>query len=150
MISKNSTLGFTLIELLIVIAIVGILAAVAYPSYERHVVKTNRADAQANLLELSQNLERRFTELGNYTGATLGFNVSPKSGATRYDLTLPGGSLSANAYTIVATPTSIQRDTDCGILNITSTGVKCATDSGTLKCSNSATAADRAFVATCW
>ncbi len=153
MYSKKLISGFSLVELLIVVAIVAILAAIGYPSYRDQVVKTNRTDAQGNILELSHNLERRFTENGNYTGATtanLPFNVSPQDGATKYNLSLAGGAAAANTYTLVATPTASQNDTLCGTLQLTHTGAKCATDSGTLKCSNSAVAADRAFVERCW
>ena len=148
--SRKYFSGFTLVELLIVIAIVAILAAIGYPSYQDQIVKTNRTDAQANLFELSQNLERFFTENGNYTSATLAFNVSPQDGVAKYNLTFAGGATTATTYTLVATPTSAQNDTQCGVLQLTHTGAKCATDSGTLKCSNSTTTADRTFVERCW
>ena len=151
--NKSLNLGFTLVELLIVVAIIAILASIGYPAYQDQIVKTNRTDAQANLFELSQNLERRFTENGNYTGATtanLTFNTSPQDGATKYNLSLAGGAATATTYTLVATPTTLQNDTQCGVLQLTHIGAKCATDSGTLRCSNSTTASDRAFVERCW
>ena len=56
--------GFTLIELLIAVAIVGILSAIAYPSYQQHVMKTKRAEAQAQLMELVLFLERERSAKG--------------------------------------------------------------------------------------
>ena len=61
---KNS--AFTLIELMIVVAIVGILSAVAYPSYQSHVLKSQRQVAQAALVSLSSSMERYYSENNNY------------------------------------------------------------------------------------
>ncbi|RZM02652.1 MAG: type IV pilin protein, partial [Variovorax sp.] len=58
--------GFTLIELMIVVAIVGILATIAYPSYRESVLKGRRAEARTALLELMQQQERYMTQRGAY------------------------------------------------------------------------------------
>jgi type IV pilus assembly protein PilE len=58
---KNSAEGFTLIELMITVAIVAILAAIAYPSYKEQVARGRRGDAQAALLETAQWIERQYT-----------------------------------------------------------------------------------------
>ena len=76
--------GFTLIELMSVVAIIAIISAVALPSYQKHVTKTHRADAQKHLLEISQCMERYFTENGRYnqdsggTAVSLPYSKSPK------------------------------------------------------------------------
>lgn len=59
--------GFTLTELLIVVAIVAILASIAYPSYQRHIVSTRHADAKVKLLEVMQLQRRFFTNNNTYT-----------------------------------------------------------------------------------
>ncbi len=144
--------GFTLMELMIVVAIIGILAGVTYPSYQQYVIRTHRADAAGNLLELSQYLERYFTEVGNYTAATLPFSKSPKDGSTtHYNIAFATGSPTATAYTIQAAPSSggQTKDTDCLTLTLSSTGAKCIKGS-TTTCSDSTTESVRNEVADCW
>ena len=143
--------GITLIELLIVIALVGIIASIAYPSYQTHVTKTHRSESAATLLESSQFMERFFSETGAYTGATLPYTQSPNDGSSaKYNIAYAAGSPTATAFTIVAIPIGSQaaNDTKCAALTLSSTGVQCITN-GT-KCSNSATASVRQEVADCW
>lgn len=67
--SRREHHGFTLIELMIVVAIIGILAAVAYPSYQEHVKSSRRAEAQSALMGLAAAMERHFTASNTYKGA---------------------------------------------------------------------------------
>ena len=67
-----NTKGFTLIELMIAVAIVGILAGIAYPSYQDSVRKSRRADAKGALLGFANAMERYFTENNSYLGAGAG------------------------------------------------------------------------------
>ncbi|MFC6634570.1 type IV pilin protein [Microbulbifer taiwanensis] len=64
--------GFTLIELMIVVAIVGVLAGIAWPSYQEHVRSANRADAQGALMGLAQAMEQHFTQNGTYANSHTG------------------------------------------------------------------------------
>lgn len=126
--------GFSLIELMIVVAIVGILAAIAYPSYQEQVRQSRRAEAQAVLLEAAQFMERFFTVNSRYHQTTAGVAValpsaltrSPKEGgAARYTIALTG--INAGAYTLQATPTADNPDTRCGVLSVDQAGNKGAT-----------------------
>ena len=133
MITKN---GFTLIELMITVAIIAILAAIAYPSYQDSVRKTHRAEAQGDLIELSDFLERYYTENNSYrTGVggavTLPFTQSPRTGVAFYLITQ--GNLTDDTFTLTATPQAAggQNIDVCGSLTITHTGL---TGSATAGC----------------
>lgn len=106
--------GFTLMELLIAVVVAGLLAAVAYPSYQQQVAKGRRTDAKQALLELSQKMERFYTERGTYIGATLGSSgLYPAASAGGfYDLSITSQTL--DAFTVKATPKGAQAGDACG------------------------------------
>lgn len=125
--------GFTLIELMIVVAIIGIIAAIAYPSYQDSVRKTRRATAQAELMELAQWMERQYSADFSYLDGgnqpALPFSQSPRTGTAFYNFSF-NGTVSANAYTVQAVPAGDQVNDACGTLRLTQTGAKSST-SGT-------------------
>jgi len=134
MTGKSAARGITLIELMIVVAVIGILASVAYPSYRDYVLRAARADARVALLDNAQFLERNYTLTNNYNVAAGGGSIStsslprqttPESGAARYNITLV---VNAQTYTLTATPTGAQASDTCGALTLTNTGLRGAGD----------------------
>lgn len=113
--------GFTLIEVMITVAIVGILAAIALPSYREHVARSRRVDAQATLMEAAQFMERHYTQNGRYTGATLPAGLQ---GGVFYTITLPADTLTATTYTLQAAPANAQAGDRCGNLTFNQAGVR--------------------------
>ncbi len=116
--------GFTLIELMIVVVLIGVLAAIAYPAYTDHMIKTRRSDGQTALLNLASLMEHYFTEKNTYVGATptaLGVTSSSQQGYYTVSVT----AATATGFTLTATPQGAQTaDTTCGALTITNTNVK--------------------------
>jgi len=126
---EQSSGGFTLIEVMIVAAIISILAAIAYPSYQEHVRKARRADAQAALMELAQFMERHYTANGRYltaadAGPVLPFTEAPKDGATKFYTLEFSATPTASAYTLRAVPKNAMANDSCGTLTLAHTGAK--------------------------
>lgn len=129
--------GFSLIELMVVVAIVGIIAAFAYPSYLEQVRSSRRADCSGALTSLGSAMERFYTVNSTYLGAAAGgantgtpavfAGTCPVDGNTpTYNLTIQAAT--ASTYTLRATPIGSQVDDKCGSLTLTNTGVKGVVD----------------------
>lgn len=122
----QSANGFTLIELMITVAIVGILAAIAYPSYTAYIARGHRAEAKQGLLELAQFMERTYTEQNTYipggVAPALPFATMPKSGTTVYNLALSAST--TNTYTLTATATGSMAADACGDFSLDNTGLQ--------------------------
>ena len=123
--------GFSLIELMIVVAIVGILARVAYPSYVEYVRRGARAEARSAILNMAQYQERNFSDRGAYVAVVSGttpaapwnsLNWSGSNYASRkYDVTVTTGT---PPFTITATPANGHTDPSCANLTLTNEGTK--------------------------
>ena len=117
--------GFTLIELMIVVAIVGILSAIAYPSYAEYIRKGHRADARAGLLQAQQWLERASTATGLYPTALPPTLTWAGDTTKRYTIGFQGAPTNAT-FTLVATRKvgSPQATDRCGDFTLTHTGTR--------------------------
>lgn len=129
--------GFTLIELMIVVAIVGILAVIAYPSYQAQANKSRRADGIAKILEVAQKQERWFSQNQSYASAliTLGYPATLDSDEGYYRITLADATACTTGafvgcFTVTATNQGAQNsDTRCETLSVNDRGQRTATDS---------------------
>ena len=141
--------GFTLVELMIVVAIIAIIAAVGFPSYQDSVRKSKRAEAKSRLLQLAQLQERKYsqgiptyvTDISSLLG--LGANVPVYSSDTNdpnsgYVITAAAGATGSITDSFVLTATrqaAMAGDAECGELTLSNTGQKNKTGTGTLaKC----------------
>ena len=117
--------AFTLIELMVTVAIIGILASIAYPSYRDSVMKSRRADAQGALLAYANSMERYFTVNNTYLTVSSTVVAPTNAGTTYYTIAISTSpAATASTYTINATPIGTQATDKCGTLTLTSTGVK--------------------------
>jgi type IV pilus assembly protein PilE len=120
--------GFSLIELMIAVAIVGILVAIAVPSYQNHLRKGRRADAQAFITQVAQRQQQYLLDARTYAlgGAALTelSLVAPTSVSEHYAVTVtPAAPTVPPSFTVTATPTSTVQQPD-GTLTLTNTGAK--------------------------
>lgn len=134
-IDKKNQQGFTLIELMIVVAIIGILAAIALPNYRQYVIRASREAAQTELVQLATLQEKiylnsnaySFTVTGNYTGQS-GGGLGVSSGNTsdgRYSISAAATTAgSTQDFTLTATPVAGSTQVGDGNNTITSTGAR--------------------------
>jgi type IV pilus assembly protein PilE len=139
---KSRQQGFTLVELMVTVAIVGILAGIAIPSYQDSVRKSRRADVKGILLNLANAMERHYTEANTYcdsadasganncgavgtndtgTPSASVFTIPPEI-TSFYEVTIDVATVST--YTLRARPIGAQANDRCDDLTLTHTGIK--------------------------
>ena len=128
--------GFTLIEMMIVVAIIGILAAIAYPSYQQYVIKSKRADMMSEMQNIAQQIESRKLAQGNYKDITDKVREDfakkyPSQGQALYTVTInsitpnpPDNALTAQ-WQIEAEPITGTQMKGDGNLTLNYQGIKC-------------------------
>jgi type IV pilus assembly protein PilE len=123
--------GFTLIEIIIVVAIVGILTAIALPQYSQFIARGHRSEARATLIHAAQWMERWRTARGSYQDPDnlpappvlpVGLRNSPASGAASYNITVAAPNPAE--YTLTATPVGRMLGDGCGNLTLTNAGLR--------------------------
>ncbi|WP_323134648.1 type IV pilin protein [Aromatoleum toluclasticum] len=126
--------GFTLIEVMIVVAIIGILAAVAYPSYTSYLVRANRSVATAHLLDIATRQQQYRLDARTFGSLSdIGMGTAPSEVSKHYAISLDPAP-TATEFTAQAIPTGSQltQDAKCGTLRINQAGTKSVTGSGSV------------------
>ena len=125
--------GFTIVELIIAIAIIGILAAIAIPSYQEHLKKGRRADAQQFLSQVAQKQQQYLMDARAFAGdlVELSMNNSiPASVSKFYTVTVAAVAGPPPSFVITATPVAGTAQADDGTLTIDNQGSKIRNVSG--------------------
>jgi type IV pilus assembly protein PilE len=117
--------GFSLIELMIAVAVVGILAAVAYPAYQDQVRKARRAEAQATLLAIGARQQQTLLDLRRYRSSAAALQVPvPAALQHSYSLSIAVGTGTVPSFTATAAPLNAQAGDACGTLSLNERGIR--------------------------
>jgi type IV pilus assembly protein PilE len=122
--------GFTLVELMIVVVIVAILASIAYPSYQRYVLRSHRAEGQALLGEAAARQERFYTQNNSFASTAAALNMTSYIANLQY-YNFVISNVTATSYTLTATTKSSQTaDSECLSLTLDQAGTRSNTGTG--------------------
>ncbi|MGD8629126.1 MAG: type IV pilin protein [Gammaproteobacteria bacterium] len=130
---NNKEHGFTLIEMLIVVAILGIIVAIGYPSYQEQVRKSRRAEGMGELLEMADRMERRYSDVGTYAGITADVLYGTDTADDKLPTTNGHYKLSIDAgadnvlFTVRAEPQGNQAKDKCHTFVLNSDGTRSVT-----------------------
>ena len=133
---NNKDKGFTLIEMMIVVALIGILASIAYPSYQSYVIKTNRADMMSEMQNIASVIESRKLAQGSYSDISSSIKTEfaieyPRQGGALYDVTInpiiltPPNNILTDKWIITAIPKANSQMAADGSLSLNYRNVKC-------------------------
>ena len=139
---RHGNRGVTLMELMVVIAIIGILSAIAYPSYRQYVIRANRTEAKVALMQAQQGLEKCYTRFHRYRtngaqvcgvadGLAVAGGVATEEG--NYSVTIAHDRIATPSYTLTATRQRGQTaDAQCGNFTMNEIGTRGITGTGTV------------------
>jgi type IV pilus assembly protein PilE len=117
--------GFTLVELMVTVAIIGILAAIALPSYNQYVIRSNRAAAQSFLMEVAQAQAQYLADTRSYAATVGELGLTPPGAvATKYAVTITLQEGPPQGYILKATPPAGSTQLADGELSINHVGVR--------------------------
>lgn len=117
--------GFTLIEVMIAVGILGILVGIAVPTYQQYRVKTNRADAQAFLMDVAQRQQQYLMDARAYAGTLVELGTSaPSNVARNYTVTIAVAGGPPPTFTLTATPVATSGQASDGVMTLDQSGNK--------------------------
>jgi type IV pilus assembly protein PilE len=121
----NLQRGFTLVEIMIVIAVIGILSAIAFPSYQDYLIKGRRAAAQSHLMEIAQQQQQYLLDARAYAADLTTLNLTtPTDISSYYQISVTASEGPPPSFTITATPVSGSAQASDVTLSIDNTGNK--------------------------